>query len=46
MSTVMDPEEDFLTIIAMEEESAAAGLKKKKELEEAYTTLKCKHVCN
>jgi hypothetical protein len=41
MTSFMDPEEDYLTIVALEEETAAAESKRKKELEEAHANLKC-----
>jgi kinetochore protein Spc24 len=40
MLPIIDPEEDYLTIVAAEEKIAAAEAKRKKELEEAYTNLK------
>jgi kinetochore protein Spc24 len=40
MLPIIDPEEDYLTIVAAEEKIAAAEARRKKELEEAYTNLK------
>ena len=40
MLPIIDPEEDYLTIVAAEEKIAAAEAKRKKELEEAYANLK------
>jgi hypothetical protein len=40
MLPIIDPEEDYLTIVAAEEKIASAESKRKKELDEAYTNLK------
>lgn len=40
MLPIIDPEEDYLTIVAAEEKIASTEAKRKKELEEAYTNLK------
>jgi hypothetical protein len=41
MRPIIDPEEDYLTIVAAEQKFAAAEAKRKKELEESHTKLKC-----
>jgi hypothetical protein len=41
MASFMDPEDDYLAIVATEEHTALAESKRKKELEQAYTDLKC-----
>lgn len=40
MRPIIDPEEDYLTIVAAEESIATAEAKSKKELEEAHATMK------
>ena len=40
MLPIIDPEEDYLTIVAAEEKIAAAETKRKRELEDAYANLK------
>jgi kinetochore protein Spc24 len=40
MTTLMDPEEDYLSIIAMEEDAAAAEAKRNQELDQAHANLK------
>jgi kinetochore protein Spc24, fungi type len=40
MAAVMDPEEDYLAIVATEEQTAIAETRRKKDLEEAYVNLK------
>lgn len=40
MLPVMDPEEDYMTIVAAEEKMGASEAVRKKELEEAHATLK------
>lgn len=40
MAPIIDPEEDYLTIVAAEERIAFAEAKRKKELEEAHTAMK------
>jgi len=42
MLPIIDPEEDYLTIVAAEEKIASVESQRKKELEEAYTNLKGK----
>ena len=42
MLPIIDPEEDYLTIVAAEERIASAEDKRKKELEEAHANLRCK----
>jgi kinetochore protein Spc24 len=40
MLPIIDPEEDYLTIVAAEDKIGSAEAKRKKEMEEAYTNLK------
>lgn len=40
MRPIIDPEEDYLTIVAAEQKLAASEAKRKKELEEAHANLK------
>jgi hypothetical protein len=40
MLPIIDPEEDYLTIVAAEEKIASTETKRKKELEEAHANLK------
>jgi kinetochore protein Spc24, fungi type len=40
MASFMDPEADYLAIVATEEQTALAENKRKRELEQAYTDLK------
>ncbi|KAK7043655.1 hypothetical protein VNI00_008266 [Paramarasmius palmivorus] len=40
MALMIDPDEDYLTIVAAEEKFAASEAKRKKELEEAHANLK------
>ena len=40
MRPIIDPEEDYLTIVAAEEIIASAEAKRRKELEEAHATMK------
>ncbi|RDB23987.1 putative kinetochore protein spc24 [Hypsizygus marmoreus] len=40
MLPIIDPEEDYLTIVAAEEKIAATEAKRKKELEEAHATMR------
>ena len=40
MRPIIDPEEDYLTIVAAEESIAASHAKRKKQLEEAHANLK------
>ncbi|KAF5387130.1 hypothetical protein D9615_001847 [Tricholomella constricta] len=40
MLPIIDPEEDYLTIVAAEEKIAATAARRKKELEEAHATMK------
>ncbi|KAF9466322.1 hypothetical protein BDZ94DRAFT_1213036 [Collybia nuda] len=40
MLPIIDPEEDYLTIVAAEEKIASSEARRKKEIEEAYTNLK------
>ncbi|ESK93010.1 hypothetical protein Moror_8913 [Moniliophthora roreri MCA 2997] len=40
MALMIDPEEDYLTIVAAEEKFAASEAKRKKELEDAHANLK------
>jgi kinetochore protein Spc24 len=42
MRPIIDPEEDYLTIVAAEQKLAASEAKRKKELEEAHANLKGK----
>lgn len=42
MLPIIDPEEDYLTIVAAEEKIAVTEAKRKKELEEAHSNLKGK----
>jgi kinetochore protein Spc24 len=44
MAPIIDPEEDFLTILAAEEQIAAAEARRKKELEDLHSNLKCEHI--
>lgn len=41
MGPIIDPEEDFNTIVIAEDNISAAEARKKQALEEAYATLKC-----
>ncbi|KAJ2926339.1 hypothetical protein H1R20_g10753, partial [Candolleomyces eurysporus] len=43
MLPIIDPEEDYLTIVAAEEKIVASEAKRKKELEEAHAKLKGPH---
>jgi kinetochore protein Spc24 len=45
MLPIIDPEEDYLTIVAAEEKIIASETKRKKELEEAHAKLKGAFVC-
>jgi kinetochore protein Spc24, fungi type len=40
MGPIIDPEEDFLTILAAEEQISATETKRKKELEDLHSELK------
>lgn len=40
MLPIIDPEEDYLTIVAAEEKIASTEARRKKELEEAHSNLK------
>ena len=40
MLPIIDPEEDYLTIVAAEEKIVASEARRKKELEEAHAKLK------
>jgi kinetochore protein Spc24 len=40
MLPIIDPEEDYLTIVAAEDKIASAEAKRKKELEEAHANFK------
>jgi len=40
MRPIIDPEEDYLTIVAAEESIAASEAKRRKQLEEAHANLK------
>jgi len=40
MAPIMDPEEDFLTILAAEEQIATTETKRRKELEDLHNSLK------
>lgn len=40
MLPIIDPEEDYLTIVAAEEKIASTEARRKKELEEAHANLK------
>jgi hypothetical protein len=40
MAPIIDPEEDYLTILAAEEQIATTEMKRKKELEESHANLK------
>jgi len=40
MAPIIDPEEDYLTILAAEEQIAAAEARRKKELEGTHSRLK------
>jgi hypothetical protein len=40
MATIIDPEEDYLTIVAAEEKVAQSDARKKKELDDAQANLK------
>jgi kinetochore protein Spc24 len=40
MLPIINPEDDYLTIVAAEENIAASEARKKKEFEEAHTKLK------
>jgi kinetochore protein Spc24 len=41
MLPIMNPDDDYLTIVAAEEKIASSEAKRKKELEEIHTNLKC-----
>ena len=41
MLPIIDPEEDYLTIVAAEEKIAASEAKRKKELDDIHGNLKC-----
>jgi kinetochore protein Spc24 len=41
MAPIIDPEDDFLTIVAAEEQIAASDAKRRKELEDLHAKLKC-----
>ena len=41
MLPIINPDEDYLTIVAAEEKIASSEAKRKKELEEAHAQLKC-----
>jgi kinetochore protein Spc24, fungi type len=41
MLPIMNPDEDYLTIVAAEEKIASSEANRKKELEEAHAHLKC-----
>lgn len=41
MAPIIDPEEDYLTILSAEEQIALTEAKRKKELEDAQANLKC-----
>ena len=43
MRPIIDPEEDYLTIVAAEESIAASEAKRKKQMEEAHANLKGAH---
>lgn len=43
MRPIIDPEEDYLTIVAAEESIAVSEAKRKKQLEEAHANLKGAH---
>lgn len=43
MLPVMDPEEDYMTILAAEEKIASSEAARKKELEEVHANLKGNH---
>lgn len=46
MLPIMDPDEDYLTIVAAEESIGASEARRKKELEEAHANLRgAFHVC-
>lgn len=40
MLPIMDPDEDYMTIVAAEEQISSAEARRKKELEEAHANLK------
>jgi kinetochore protein Spc24, fungi type len=40
MAPIIDPEEDYLTIVAAEERIATSEARRKKDLEDAYNNLK------
>jgi kinetochore protein Spc24 len=40
MRPIIDPEEDYLTIVAVEQTVTASEAKRKKEVEEAHANLK------
>ena len=40
MAPMMDPEEDYITIAATEQQTSTTKSNRKKELEEAYSNLK------
>jgi len=40
MCPIIDPEEDYLAIVAADESITSAEAKRKKELEEAHATMK------
>lgn len=44
MRPIIDPEEDYLTIVAAEESIAASEAKRRKQLEEAHANLKGAHL--
>ena len=41
MLPIMNPDDDYLTIVAAEEKIASSEAKRKKELEEVHANLKC-----
>ena len=41
MLPIMNPDEDYLTIVAAEEKIASSEARRKKELEEVHANLKC-----
>lgn len=43
MAPMLDPEEDYITIAATEQQTSATKAKRKKDLEEAHANLKGTH---